>query len=163
MFWIVASTVAAFFMATMAILVRLKAAKKPVSVKKIILPPIFMSTGAFMFIFPIFRVEWIQVIEAIVVGMVFSIFLIKTTTFEIKADDIYITPSKAFIFILFGLLIVRVVIKLILGQSISLGETSGMFFLLAFGMIATWRLAMLYKYKQLERKLNLSKSTNQLG
>jgi len=28
-----------------------------------------------------------------------------------------------------------------------------MFFLLAFGMIITWRFAMLYKYKKLEKEL----------
>lgn len=153
MFWLVASTIVAVFMAITMIFVRLKAAKKPATVKKIILPPIFMSTGALMFLFPEFHVKWIQVIEAISVGVIFSIFLIRTSKFEIRGKDIYLIPSKSFIFILFGLLIVRVIIKLIIGASISLGETSGMFFLLAFGMIISWRLAMLYKYKKLDKKL----------
>lgn len=154
MFWIIASTVVAAFMATTMIFVRLKASQQPASVKKIILPPIFMSTGAFMFIFPVFRVSWSQVLEALVVGMIFSIFLIKTSRFEIKDNEIYLIPSKAFVFILFGLLAVRLLAKTYLGTKVSLGETSGMFFLLAFGMIATWRIAMLIKYKKLETKLN---------
>ncbi|MGY0691656.1 CcdC family protein [Virgibacillus sp. FSP13] len=153
MFWIIASTVVAACMATLMIFVRLKAAKKPASVKKIILPPVFMSTGALMFVVPALRVPWAQVLEAFIVGMIFSIFLIKSSKFEIKEDDIYLIPSKSFVFILFGLLAVRIIIKLVIGSTISLGETSGMFFLLAFGMILTWRLAMLYKYKKLERQL----------
>ncbi|WP_174613425.1 CcdC family protein [Virgibacillus ihumii] len=153
MFWIIASTVVAAFMAVTMIFVRLKAAKQPASVKKIILPPLFMSTGAFMFLFPVFQVEWLQVLEAFSVGVVFSIFLIKTSKFEIRSNDIYLIPSKSFVFILFGLLAIRVIIKLVIGGTISLGETSGMFFLLAFGMILSWRLAMLYKYKKLEKQL----------
>lgn len=135
------------------IFVRLKASKKPASVKKIILPPLFMSTGAFMFLFPMFQVGWMQVVEAVCVGIIFSLFLIKTSTFEIRDHNIYLIPSKSFIFILFGLLLIRIIMKLAIGSTISLGETSGMFFLLAFGMIVSWRLAMLYKFKRLERQL----------
>lgn len=153
MFWLVASTVVAAFMATMMIFIRLKAAKKPTSVKRIILPPLMMSTGALMFIFPVFHIQWIQVLEAILVGIVFSIFLIRTSKFEIKNQEIYLIPSKSFVIILFGLLAVRIVAKLILGSTISLGETGAMFFLLGFGMIFTWRLAMLYQYLQLEKQI----------
>lgn len=153
MFLVIASTVVALFMAITMVFVRLKAAKKPATVKKIILPPIFMSTGALMFLFPEFQVTWKEVLEAIIVGMIFSIFLIKTSRFEIKKDAIYLIPSKSFIFILIGLLIIRLAAKFFMGRTISLGETSGMFFLLAFGMIVTWRIAMLYKYKKLEKKL----------
>lgn len=141
------------------IVVRLKASRKPASVKRIILPPLFMSTGALMFLFPEFQIKWIQVVEALTVGVVFSIFLIKTSNFEIRNDRIYLIPSKAFIFILVGLLIVRLVLKIALGGTITLGETSGMFFLLAFGMLGSWRLAMLYKYKQLEKELKVPSSS----
>lgn len=156
MFWAIASTLGAAIMATTMIFVRMRASKKPASVKKIILPPFFMSTGALMFVFEPFRVEWIQVLEAFSVGVFFSIFLIKTSTFEVRDQDIYLKPSKAFVFILFGLLILRIILKLIIGQTVSLGETSGMFFLLAFGMILTWRIAMLVKYIRLQRKLDAS-------
>lgn len=153
MLWVIGSTFVFVFMAVTMIFVRMKAAKKPASVKKIILPPLFMSSGALMFLFPVFHVTWPQVGEAIAVGMIFSIFLIKTSNFEIRNQDIYLVPSKAFIFILVGLLVIRTVAKVFMGKSVSIGETSGMFFLLAFGMIVTWRLAMLYKFKQLEHKL----------
>ncbi|MBP1949224.1 CcdC family protein [Virgibacillus litoralis] len=153
MFWLIASTVVACFMAVTMIFIRLRASKQPASVKKIILPPLFMSTGALMFIFPEFQVNWAQVIEAFSVGVIFSIFLIKTSKFEIRDQDIYLIPSKSFIFILFGLLLARIIMKLAIGATISFGETSGMFFLLAFGMIVTWRIAMLYKFKKLEKQI----------
>lgn len=152
MFWVISSTLVFAIMATFWLFVRLKAAKRPASIKKIILPPIMMSTGAFMFIFPFFRIEWIQVLEALIVGAIFSVFLIKTSKFEIKGKEIYLTPSKIFPFILFGLIIVRLILKLIIGSTISLGETTGMFFLLAFGMIMTWRLAMLLQYIQIRKR-----------
>ncbi|MFB4167395.1 CcdC family protein [Virgibacillus sp. JSM 102003] len=156
MFWLIASTVVACFMAVAMIFIRLKASKQPASVKKIILPPLFMSTGALMFIFPEFQVKWAQVVEAFSVGVIFSVFLIKSSKFEIKNQAIYLIPSKSFIFILFGLLLVRIIMKLAIGATISFGETSGMFFLLAFGMIVTWRIAMLYKFKKLEKQLGYS-------
>ncbi len=112
-----------------------------------------------MFVLPMFRVEWIQVLEAVSVGALFSVFLIKTSNFEIREGEIYLKPSKAFMFILFGLLALRIVLKLVIGQHVSFGETSGMFFLLAFGMIVTWRVAMLYRYLQLEKSLSENKIT----
>ena len=138
-------------MGTMAAIVRSKAAKRPVSVKTIILPPIFMSTGALMFIFEEFRVAPLQIVEAIGIGMLFSIILIRTTNFEIRDKEIFIKRSKAFVYILFGLLIIRLIGKLLLSNTIDIGEIGGMFWILAFGMIVPWRIAMLVKYKKLQK------------
>ncbi|EKN68043.1 membrane protein involved in cytochrome C biogenesis [Schinkia azotoformans MEV2011] len=147
------STVGALMMAVFALFVRMKAAKKPTNVKKIILPPVFMSTGFLMFTVPMFRVTPAEILEAFSVGMLFSLFLIKTSKFEVRDNQIYLQRSKAFIFILVGLLLLRIILKSILGHYISLGQTSGMFFILAFGMILPWRVAMLYSYKKLEKTL----------
>ncbi|MFD1066193.1 CcdC family protein [Oceanobacillus locisalsi] len=152
MYLAIATTAVFAFMAIVMIFVRMRASRRPASVKKIILPPFFMSTGALMFLFPMFRISWLQVAEALAVGIIFSIFLIKTSKLELSDDNIYVKPSKMFPVILVGLLIIRITIKLIIGTSISVGETSGMFFLLALGMIGTWRLAMLYQYVQLTKK-----------
>ncbi|NMH74620.1 cytochrome c biogenesis protein CcdC [Bacillus sp. RO2] len=146
----VLSTIFAVCMALLVLFIRMKAAKKPSSVKKIVLPPIFMSTGALMFLFPEFRVSSLQIVEALSVGAIFSIFLIKTSKFEMKDNDIYLKRSKAFVFILLGLLAIRVVMKLVLSTQIDIGELTGMFWLLAFGMIVPWRIAMYIKYKKLE-------------
>lgn len=141
-------------MALFVIFIRMKSANKPATAKKIILPPIFMSTGALMFIHPMFRVTVGEFFEAILVGMVFSIFLIKTSNFEIRDNQIYLKRSKAFAFILIGLLIIRIILKSYLSNTIDIGELSGMFWILAFGMIVPWRIAMFLSYKKTRNKLD---------
>lgn len=101
---------------------------------------------------PEFRLTSLEIIEAIIAGLIFSVFLIKTTKFEIRDEQIYMKPSKAFIFILVGLLAVRVALKSYLSQSIDLAELSGMFFLLAFAMIVSWRIAMYRSFTKLKRQ-----------
>lgn len=150
-FLIVASTVVAFGMAILMMFVRMKAAKRPLTAKRILLPPLFMSSGMWMFIIPAFRLSMLQIIEVMLIGIFFSIFLIKTTKFKVKNNEVYLIPSRAFIIILLSLLLVRIMIKLIIGSVISFGETSGMFYLLALSMIITWRLAMLRKFFFLQK------------
>jgi membrane protein CcdC involved in cytochrome C biogenesis len=151
---VVASSIGAAFMAVFVLFVRLKAANKPTNAKKIVLPPIFMSTGALMYIYPPFRLTPAEIVEAIIVGMLFSILLIKTSKFEIRDNDIYLKRSKAFIFILIGLLILRIVMKSILSATIVYTQLGGMFFLLAYSMILPWRVAMYVDYKKLYNKLH---------
>ncbi|ENQ3105117.1 Membrane protein CcdC involved in cytochrome C biogenesis [Bacillus sp. 491mf] len=155
----VLSSIVALCMAVGMMFLRLKSAKKPVTLKKIILPPFFMSTGACMYILPEFRLTSSEILEAVIVGLFFSIFLIKTSKFEIRGTDIYLIPSKAFIFILVGLLVVRLGMKEYLSQSIDLGQLSGMFFLLAFAMIVSWRIGMYRSFMRLQKEMNfVSKS-----
>lgn len=150
--YLIVTTVGALAMGLLAMFVRSKSAKKPASVKKIILPPFFMSTGALMFIFPFFRVAPLQIFEALAVGILFSTVLICTSKFEVRNGDIYLKQSKAFVFILFGLLLVRVIGKVVLSSSIDIGELGGMFWILAFGMLWPWRLSMLWQYKKIAAK-----------
>lgn len=150
---IIGTTVMALFMGILAIIVRSKSAKQPVSVKKIILPPVFMSTGALMFIFEEFRVAPLQIIEALIVGVLFSLILIKTTNFEVREEEVFIKKSKAFAFILFGLLLIRLIGKLVLSNTVDIGELGGMFWILAFGMIVPWRISMLINFKKIENTL----------
>ena len=150
----VLSSIIALCMAVGMMFLRLKSAKKPVTLKKIILPPIFMSTGACMYILPEFRLTTTEILEAVIVGLFFSIFLIKTSKFEVRGKNIYLIPSKAFIFILVGLLVVRIGMKEYLSQSIDLGQLSGMFFLLAFAMIVSWRIGMYRSFMKLQKEMN---------
>ncbi|ARD49575.1 hypothetical protein SporoP37_01075 [Sporosarcina sp. P37] len=148
---IIGSTLIFIVMTTFVYTMRAKASNKPIQARKIILPPLFMSTGMLMFLFDEFQVPWTQVLEASLVGVVFSAFLIYTTTFELKNDGIYLKKSKAFLIILLGLLVIRAVGKIVLSNSIDVGELGGMFFILAFSMILPWRIGMLLKYKKLEK------------
>lgn len=136
------------------LLIRMQASKKPVSIKKIILPPIMMSTGFLMFIIPAFRPGYGAAIEAFFTGCLFSIFLIKTSKFEIRSNDIYLKRSKSFIFVLLGLVALRTIMKYFIGEQISTLETGGFFFILAFGMIMPWRIGMLIGYKKQEKHLH---------
>lgn len=151
---ILISSIIAVCMAVAVMFIRIKSSAKPATAKKIILPPIFMSTGALMFFVPMFRVTGAEFLEAITVGMFFSIFLIKTSKFEIRGNDIYLKRSKAFVFILIGLLVLRIGMKTILSSSIDYGSLSGMFWILAFGMIVPWRVAMYLSFRKLSKQLD---------
>jgi membrane protein CcdC involved in cytochrome C biogenesis len=148
------SSVGAVVMAVGVMFVRIKASAKPTNAKKIVLPPIFMSTGALMYIDPNFRLTPAEIVESILVGMFFSIFLIKTSKFEIRDEDIYLKRSKWFIVILVGLLIIRVIMKYVMSSEMPYTQLGGMFFLLAYFMILPWRIAMLLDYKKLYKQLH---------
>jgi membrane protein CcdC involved in cytochrome C biogenesis len=152
--FVVISSIGAVFMGIFALFIRMKAAKKPTNSFKIIMPPVFMSSGALMYVVPQFRLTPMEIGEAVILGMLFSILLIKTSKFEIRENDIYLKRSKAFVYILVGLLVVRLGLKTILSSTIDFGELSGMFFLVAFSMIVPWRIAMYRDYKNLYKQLH---------
>ncbi|ARQ06817.1 DUF1453 domain-containing protein [Macrococcoides canis] len=154
--YFIISMLVALFMGVAVIVVRMKAQNYPTNIKKIILPPFFMSTGALMYIFPYFRLTTMEMIEAVFVGMFFSVFLIFTSNFEVKDNKIYMKRSKLFPLILITLLVIRSVMKFFLSSAIHPGELAGMFFLLAFSMIVPWRIAMYIKYKKIARTINNS-------
>lgn len=154
--YFIISMLVALFMGVAVIVVRMKAQNYPTNIKKIILPPFFMSTGALMYIFPYFRLTTMEMIEAVFVGMFFSVFLIFTSNFEVKDNKIYMKRSKLFPLILITLLVIRSVMKFFLSSAIHPGELAGMFFLLAFSMIVPWRIAMYIKYKKILRTINNS-------
>lgn len=148
---LIGSTVMAIIMGTFVMFVRMRAQKKPVNARKIIIPPIAMSTGALMFIFEEFRVAPLQIVEATAIGLIFSTVLIATSKFEVREGAIFLKRSKAFFFILVGLLVFRIVLKLIFSNSLDIGELGGMFWILAFAMLIPWRIAMLWQFKKLEK------------
>lgn len=47
----------------------------------------------------------------------------------------------------------RIVFKTYLSQSLDLGQLSGMFFLLAFAMIVSWRIAMYRSFTKLQKEM----------
>jgi membrane protein CcdC involved in cytochrome C biogenesis len=147
----ITTTIFGVFMAVIILIVRLRASRKPANTKRILLPPFFMATGFFMFVFPAFRVEPIFAIYAFLIGNFFSIFLIKSSTFIEEDKKIYLKRSKLFIVILLSLVIIRLALKTYVNQYVSLYETSSLFFILAFGMILPWRIAMFINYQKLAK------------
>lgn len=153
MAYLVFSIVVAFFMGAFVIVIRMKAQKFPVNEKKIILPPFFMATGALMYVIPYFRLTGTEILESLILGVLFSTVLIWTSRFEVKGSEIYMKRSKAFPIILISLLVIRTVLKIFISNEIDPGEIAGMFFLLAFCMIVPWRLAMYYQYKKVKKSI----------
>ncbi|TVP84278.1 MAG: cytochrome c biogenesis protein CcdC [Alkalicoccus sp.] len=151
--------VLASMMAVAALIIRMKAMKKPASARKILIPPIAMSTGFLMFLYPpVQQITWLETAEALTVGFLFSILLIKTSSFEIRNNDVYMKRSKIFPFILLGLLVGRIIFKAVFGIYFEYEVLAGMFFLLAFGMLLPWRVAMFFKFKEVERQLKTNLS-----
>lgn len=153
---LIGSTIVAILMGSFVMMMRLKSQKKPVSIKKILIPPFAMSTGALMYLFDYFRIAPAQILEAAGIGILFSTVLIWTSKFEVRGTEIYLKASKAFPFMLLGLLILRIILKLVFSNSLNVGELGGMFFLLAFCMLLPWRLAMLYKYLKLRKTMDVN-------
>ncbi|MDM5247605.1 cytochrome c biogenesis protein CcdC [Lysinibacillus sp. G4S2] len=154
-YYVIGSTIMAIFMGSFVMVLRVRASKKPTNEKKIIIPPIAMSSGAVMFLFEQFRVSPMEILEATAVGIVFSTILIATSKFEVKGQDIYLKRSKAFVFILVGLLVIRIIAKVVLSSSIDVGELAGMFWILAFAMLVPWRVAMLIQFKRIKKTISL--------
>jgi len=155
-FLVIASIVVSMLMVVVVNWVRLRNTKKPAVAKKIILPPFFMATGASMFILPMFRPTLPELISSIVMGMLFSIILIKTSKFEIRDNKIYHRRSKMFLVALIGLVALRMIGKIIIAETIQIdpAQMSGIFFILAFSMILPWRISMYIGFRKLERQLD---------
>lgn len=146
----IGSTVGALLMALMVIFIRLKASDRPVTIRKILIPPLGMSTGFFMFVVPEVRVSLWWALAAFLAGwFIFAYPLIKTTTFHEKEGLIYAQRSKSFILVLLGLLLVRTLLHEFIDRYISIPQSGGLFFILAFGMIVHWRVFMLRRYRSL--------------
>ncbi|WP_411344880.1 CcdC family protein [Paenibacillus sp. WLX1005] len=146
----IGSTVGLVVIALTAILVRSRTNHRPVNAKKILIPPLGMSTGFFMFVLPDFRVSWLWALGAFLAGwLLFSYPLIRGTRFEHNGTDIVVQRSKSFLFILLGLLMIRLLLHRFIEQYISIPQTAGVFFILAFGTLLHWRLDMYRKYRKL--------------
>ncbi|NGM85091.1 cytochrome c biogenesis protein CcdC [Paenibacillus sp. 7124] len=146
----IGSTVGALLMALMVIFIRLKASDRPVTIRKILIPPLGMSTGFFMFVVPEVRFPLWWALAAFLAGwFIFAYPLIKTTTFHEKEGLIYAKRSKSFILVLLGLLLVRTLLHEFIDRYISIPQSGGLFFILAFGMIVHWRVFMLRRYRSL--------------
>ncbi|MBO8162311.1 MAG: cytochrome c biogenesis protein CcdC [Brevibacillus sp.] len=148
---VVLGTIAGLIMAILVLLFRLRAAKKPVSAKKILLPPLMMSTGFAMFLLPGTMTPFHYDLIAFLLGMLLSVPLILSSKFEVIGDQVYLKRSKAFVGILLALVVIRLVVKAEVGDAFSPLQTAGLFFVLAFGMIVPWRLAMYVMYRQIAR------------
>ena len=71
---------------------------------------------------------------------------------------IYLQRAKAFVYILLGLFAVRFGAHSYVEEFVTLPQTGAIFFLLAYGMLLPWRIAMYRRFKQLEGQAGLQKA-----
>jgi membrane protein CcdC involved in cytochrome C biogenesis len=146
------STISMVVAACAIIFFRIRSTKKPTSARKIVIPPIGMSTGFLMFVYSPMRFPFVWGIAVFAVGAVlFSIPLILTSKFEQVGQEIYLRRSKAFIGILIVLLLLRLLLHSYVEEWVSIAQTAALFFVLAFGMLLPWRIAMYIQYSKLKK------------
>ena len=131
---------------------RLREGRRPVTLKTIVIPPMGMATGFSMFFLPAFRVPWTWALGAFLAGSLLLAYpLIRTSRLVIEQDTVMVRRSKAFFLVVLVLAAIRYFARDHIGRIISLQQTAGLFFILAFGMILTWRASMYFEYKRLFR------------
>ncbi len=153
--------IGAFTMAIIVIFLRLQAGRKPTNSRKILIPPLGMSTGFTMFLFPPMHIPWPWAIAAFLTGALFlSIPLIQTSKLEIINGKVYLKRSRTFIVILIMLFVIRMSLHTYIEHILDIYQTGSLFFVLAFGMLLPWRLAMFIEYKKQILKLKTLQKTN---
>ncbi len=129
---------------------RVREGRTAVTVKKIVIPPLGMATGFSMFIVPAFRVPWSWAAIAFVIGMVALAYpLLVTSRLVRDGDAIMMRRSNAFFIVVIALAAIRFFARDYLDTYMSMEQTAGLFFVLAFGMILRWRMRMLFEYRTL--------------
>ena len=136
---------------TLAILVwRVRESRRPVSLGSLIIPPLGMSTGFSMFAMPAFRIPWTWGLAAFVLGaFVFAYPLVSSPQLTIEDGLIMMRRSRWFLVVILGLAAVRLGLREYVSSIISVQQTAGLFFVLAFGIIVRWRTTLLMEYRQL--------------
>jgi membrane protein CcdC involved in cytochrome C biogenesis len=145
------AAIAAPFVGGGAVMVwRYQETQSPVTTAKILVPPLGMSTGFMMFISPAMRVPWLWGGTAFLIGaLVLSIPLARSSSLHREGDEVMMRRSPGFLLILLGLLALRLLLHDYVGHLLSARQTAAAFYLLAFGMILRWRVAMYLRFRAL--------------
>lgn len=141
---------------------RMRETSRPINARRIVIPPLGMATGFSMFVYPPMRIPLAWAAIAFVLGVaVFAWPLIKSSKLTRVGDAVMLKRSPAFIMVIVGLFLIRLFLRTYVERYINAPQTAGIFFVLAFGMIVTWRVRMFFEYRKLQRDM-LSPSTNAL-
>jgi membrane protein CcdC involved in cytochrome C biogenesis len=129
---------------------RVQEGRRAVTLRKIVIPPLGMATGFSMFVVPVFRVPLGWALLAFLVGAVALAYpLLATSRLERDGEQIMMRRSGAFFAVVIVLAAIRFAARSYLDQIISVEQTAGLFFVLAFGMILRWRMSMFFAYRAL--------------
>ncbi len=131
---------------------RVREGRTAVTVKKLVMPPVGMATGFCMFLVPLFRVPWTWALAAFLMGAIVLAYpLLLTSSLRREGDSIMMKRSSAFFAVVIVLAAVRYFARGYLDKYLTLEQTGGLFFILAFGMILRWRMHLLSMYMKLTR------------
>ena len=129
---------------------RVRETRTPVSTRKIVIPPLGMATGFAMFFVPMFRVPWSWALVAFAAGaLVLAYPLLRTSRLVRDGEVVMLQRSNAFMAVIIALAAIRIAARGYLDTILSVQQTAGLFFILAFGMILRWRTQMLLDYRAL--------------
>jgi len=129
---------------------RVREGRTAVTPRKILIPPVGMSTGFFMFVVPVFRVPILWALVAFLLGAVLLAWpLLRTSKLQRAGDVIMMQRSGAFFAVVIVLAAIRYLARAYLDTILTLEQTAGLFFILAFGMILRWRVSMYFDYRAL--------------
>ncbi|MBI2393580.1 MAG: cytochrome c biogenesis protein CcdC [Deltaproteobacteria bacterium] len=129
---------------------RMRETSRPIDARKILIPPLGMSTGFAMFVYPPTRIPILWAAVAFLFGaLVLCYPLAKSSELARVGDEIRLRRSPAFLWILFALVTIRFAARTWVEHYVSPLQTGSIFFVTAFGMILPWRLLMYRKYKRL--------------
>ena len=147
------TSMGAAILGALAVMVwRIHESRRAVSIKSLVIPPLGMSTGFSMFAVPAFRIPWTWGIGAFVIGAaVFAYPLVSHPQLAREGDRVMMRRPKWFLIVLLVLAAVRLLLREYISAIISVQQTAGLFFVLAFGMIVRWRTALLVEYRRLVR------------
>jgi len=129
---------------------RVREGRTAVTARKILIPPVGMATGFSMFLVPAFRVPWSWALIAFLLGAVALAYpLLLTSRLERTGESIMMKRSGAFFAVVIVLFAVRYFARGYFDRLLTMEQTGGLFFILAFGMILRWRLSMFFEYRAL--------------
>ncbi|HZP05784.1 MAG TPA: cytochrome c biogenesis protein CcdC [Terracidiphilus sp.] len=129
---------------------RVREGRTPVTVRKILIPPMGMATGFSMFIVPAFRVPITWALGAFLLGAIALAYpLLLTSKLERTGDTIMMKRSGAFFAVVIVLAAIRYLARGYFDRLLTIEQTGGLFFILAFGMILRWRMSMFFEYRAL--------------
>lgn len=144
------SAVTSAFGALVVLAWRVQEGRRAITIKKILFPPMGMATGFSMFIVPAFRVPWLWALVAFLMGAILLAWpLLATTRLQREGNAIMMKRSAAFMIVIIVLAAVRFFARGYFDTIMTIEQTGGLFFILAFGMILRWRAAMFFAYRAL--------------
>lgn len=133
---------------------RVQESRSAVTLRKIVIPPLGMATGFCMFLLPVFRVPLLWALVAFLIGAILLAYpLLATSRLERAGDTIMMKRSKTFFAVVLVLAAIRLGARSYFDHIMSVEQTAGLFFILAFGMILRWRANMFFAYRALRAEV----------